>query len=509
MSTTLSGPATFADDGSSVIERTLEVHSKSLVSGQQELQEVYEVQRCVKVILEGGYHRVALQFSDDLLSDAADVASTLRKLTGQEIFILADTSYGNCCVDEVAAQHIRSRLDHTLWPFLPQPVSMPVLSSPLLALSNPLLNLRTARMPVLYVFGRHPIDTEDCVEKFEELFQQDRSQPIGVVYDVIYAHCIDEFAAKIRERGYDNVAVSTVRLESIEGTEENGRNYNIPEGKDINDYTLFYIGTESLTLTNILMTKNKCTVFSYQPETKETRKESAQVNRSLMKRYFLVQKAKDADVVGIVVGTLGVSSYMSMIEHLKSLIQKAGKKPYVFVMGKLNVAKMANFMEIDIYVLVACPENSLIDSKEFYRPVVTPFELEIALSKTKEWTGDYVTEFQELIRGEANEGEAAAEDASESDDEPHFSLVTGQFKQSRKYGKQADNDSITDAVKDLTLRDQNNQISTLLGSAAGEYLSTRSFRGLQQDLGESKVEKAEEGRAGIARGYSHEPPSYE
>ena len=32
-------------------------------------------------------------------------------------------------------------------------------------------------------------------------------------------------------------------------------------------------------------------------------------------------------------------------------------------MGKLNVAKMANFMEVDVFVLVACPENTLIDSK--------------------------------------------------------------------------------------------------------------------------------------------------
>ena len=47
-------------------------------------------------------------------------------------------------------------------------------------------------------------------------------------------------------------------------------------------------------------------------------------------------------------------------------------------MGKLNVPKMANFLEIDIYVLVACPENSLVDSHEFYKPVVTPFEMELA-----------------------------------------------------------------------------------------------------------------------------------
>lgn len=32
-------------------------------------------------------------------------------------------------------------------------------------------------------------------------------------------------------------------------------------------------------------------------------------------------------------------------------------------MGKLNVPKMANFMEIDVYVLVACPENTLINSQ--------------------------------------------------------------------------------------------------------------------------------------------------
>ena len=47
-------------------------------------------------------------------------------------------------------------------------------------------------------------------------------------------------------------------------------------------------------------------------------------------------------------------------------------------MGKLNVPKMANFLEIDVYVLVACPENSLIDSHEFFKPVITPFELELA-----------------------------------------------------------------------------------------------------------------------------------
>ena len=36
---------------------------------------------------------------------------------------------------------------------------------------------------------------------------------------------------------------------------------------------------------------------------------------------------------------------------------------YTVAVGKLNVAKMANFMEIDVFVLVACPENSLVESQ--------------------------------------------------------------------------------------------------------------------------------------------------
>lgn len=72
--------------------------------------------------------------------------------------------------------------------------------------------------------------------------------------------------------------------------------------------TILYIGGESLSLTNLLMTNSSCQVYSYDPPTKSTRLESARVNRLLMKRYATVQKARDADVFGILVGTLGVGT---------------------------------------------------------------------------------------------------------------------------------------------------------------------------------------------------------
>lgn len=50
-------------------------------------------------------------------------------------------------------------------------------------------------------------------------------------------------------------------------------------------------------------------VWSYDPATRSSRLESGRTNRMLMRRYATVEKAKDADVIGILVGTLGVGTY--------------------------------------------------------------------------------------------------------------------------------------------------------------------------------------------------------
>lgn len=113
----------------------------------------------------------------------------------------------------------------------------------------------------------------------------------------------------------------------------------------------------------------------------------------------MIEKAKDAERVGILIGTLGVKDYLAILDRLSSAIRSAGKKCYKFVVGKLNVAKLANFSDIDVFVLVACPENSLIDSSEMFQPVVTPFEMELACNSSREWTGDYEVDFRQLLPG--------------------------------------------------------------------------------------------------------------
>ncbi len=94
---------------------------------------------------------------------------------------------------------------------------------------------------------------------------------------------------------------------------------------DVEIDTILFVGGESLTLTNLLMTNAHCQVrkdqhfqrhysislaqvYSYDPKTKTARLESVRSNRLLMRRYAVVQRARDADVFGILVGTLGVGT---------------------------------------------------------------------------------------------------------------------------------------------------------------------------------------------------------
>lgn len=121
-------------------------------------------------------------------------------------------------------------------------------------------------------------------------------------------------------------------------------------------------------------------VYRFDPKIQTCTLESWRTNKLLMKRYHTVLRAKDADVFGILVGTLGVgmltclyilfhslkcaiASYLPLISHLRALLKKAHKKSYTVSVGKLNPAKLANFAEIECFVLVACPENSVVESK--------------------------------------------------------------------------------------------------------------------------------------------------
>jgi len=61
--------------------------------------------------------------------------------------------------------------------------------------------------------------------------------------------------------------------------------------------------------------------------------------------------------------------------------------------------------------------------------------------------------------------------------------------------------SITGAEGALTVRNNEGTLSKVMESAAGQFLQSRTFRGLEQNIGGDEPSVLEQGRSGIAKGY--------
>lgn len=114
---------------------------------------------------------------------------------------------------------------------------------------------------------------------------------------------------------------------------------------------------------------------------------------------------------------------------------------------------------------------------------------------------------------DAQEREIKTKQASSTtdsdDDSLEFSLITGTMRTKKRFGfgnsthTFDSNNLLEDGVQDLTLRNQNFSLSKL-ESAGSTFLASREFQGLEPRYGMDEPSVLEQGRSGVARGYTEE-----
>jgi diphthamide biosynthesis protein 2 len=492
-----------------------------------EILNVYEIERTAREIQEGKWRRVALQFPDSMLVDAPRVFARLEKLLLQDgttrenrirLYVLADTSYGSCCVDEVAAEHVDAEV---------------VVHYGRACLSP------TSRLPVIYVYTTRPLEVDAVVRAFEESFGEEHDDKIVIMADLTYQSHVPELVDKLRERGWN-----------IRGTEVvHNPTASIPnrnvlwegEAGDLKEWKIWHIGDPPAAL--LLTLSSRINELLIYPASSPSSSEVVRSNTSmqLRRRYALLTRLTTTPIIGILINTLSVKNYLASIDGLKKLIDGSGKKSYTFVVGKVNAAKMANFGEVGGWVVVGCWESSLVESSEFYAPVVTPFELSLALEsdETRIWSGNWRGDFEGVIENvhgskmngsnghievengdvEAEKVEEKGEDKDEDSEEesapPEFDLRTGRYVSHSRPMRRAnsastprdtqDSNTASAASKVLTRRPKQ-ELATINGavSPGAEFLrSQRTWTGLGSDFDTTEQSGTiEEGRSGVARGYT-------
>jgi diphthamide biosynthesis protein 2 len=541
-------------------ENEAQSHKRS----DHELRDVYEIARTAKEIRAAKRRRIALQFPDSMLGDAPWVVGALRQeldiqsksvvedsnsgrdeheklasplstqdeqqVTSSEgaetttritpsstqserIYILGDTSYSACCVDEVAAEHADADV---------------VVHYGRTCLSP------TSRLSVIYVFTKHLLDLNAVLASFEGTFQ-DKLSRIILMADVTYQDHISGLAAKLADRGYTNLLATSI-IHNPLGRIPNRAIHSpsaitaqdMSEEIDLAAYSVFHISTPPTALLLALASRVK-ELHIYPTDKSASGTSATMASRLLSRRYARVLSLASAGVIGILVNTLSVANFLPAVDRVRSHIAAAGKKSYTVVVGKVNPAKLANFAEVEGWVVVSCWESSLVEEEAaavaaggYYRPVVTPFELDVALmgDDRRVWSGDWWGGIERLDAAEADPVEPP--DVGSQDDEgqdvtdddesapPEFDLRTGKLiSTSRpmkvkklKPAQQADQSTESGA---LTLRPKA-ELATVNGvvSPGADFLrSQRTWQGLGTDFDTSERSTAiEEGRSGIARGYT-------
>lgn len=161
----------------------------------------------------------------------------------------------------------------------------------------------------------------------------------------------------------------------------------------------------------------------------------------------------------------------------------------------MSPAKLANFPEVDCFVIVACPANTLHDSKEYFCPIVTPYELAVALNYAQ-WTESYETDFHNVLKGNRNVNRDVPNCMtllSEDLEDVTVSSRTADHDQERDEDECADDKLGALSIPNPLTIGTNNFI------AAG---GTRVWRGLEPGVHETAVKKAEPGRSGLAMSYN-------
>ena len=546
MSNAFEGPPTLSTpDGNILGALPSPLHKRQIdLRSDEQISMVYEIKRTVADIVDGRWNTVALQFPDDMLPDAPRVFELLNKslrgssghakstaedLLGNrtekvKMYILADTSYGSCCVDELAAEHVNADV---------------VVHYGRACLSP------TARLPVIHIFTTQPLALDPLLCSFQDAFTN-VDEKVILMADVPYTSHLPSISEKLKLLGYSNVFTTTI----IHDPSSPLPNRTIPneacsDAARLKHWRLFHISDPPGSLLLILSSRvSSIHIFPSGHNISGLQNQSliASTTIALRRRYALLTSVNTVSVFGILINTLSVKNYLHIVEHVKRNIQEAGKKSYTFVVGKVNASKIANFSEIGGWVVIGCWESSLIDSKDFWKPVLTPFELNLALKKDGDriWTGEWRSDFQSILneplavsRGSENDPDLSTDGkslglgdgfgiegfATELESvPPEFDLRTGRYvtdsrplqrptqlsSKAASYNEEPTSRSLVVRVK--------GDLAVIGGEASpgAEHLrAQRTWKGLGSDFEPKYAESEtlpgatiEEGSRGIARGYA-------
>ena len=339
----------------------------------------FEIEKTIQRIMNLKASHIALQMPEGLLLYATVLSDVLQRLAPclQQVSILGDVTYGACCIDDLGAQALGAQLlvhyGHSC-----------------------LVPIQHTVIPCLYVFVELTIDVPHVVDCLDLTLKSSTEQKRPYIYllgTIQFRHPLMQTQDLLNEMGYDT---SIPQAKPLSPGEVLGCTSPVLAEDTAQESIVLFIADGRFHLESTMISNPQISKFyRYDPYSKTLTVESYEHEEMKELRQVAIEKAKPANVFGILLGTLGRQGNPAILSKIQERLKAKGKRYFIMLVSEITPAKLALLEnKIDAWVQVACPRLSVdwghhLSSR---RPVLNPYELFVCLEETpfrKNYPMDY------------------------------------------------------------------------------------------------------------------------
>lgn len=313
-----------------------------------------DLDKVIRKINSKDAQTVGLQFPEGLKMQAVKLARTIESETDATVIISGDPCFGACDVSDYKMKGSVDLIVH--YGHTPLPLKYEV--------------------PTLFVEAFSKIDIKNSLEKsLEELKNYSR---IGLVTTTQHLHLLAETKDFLEDNGKEVILGSSpsTRKGQVLGC-------NFSSIKDLDVEIFLFIGSGNFHPLGINLFSNT-PVLAIDPYNNEIRKMDEYADRILRIRFARITKARSATKWGIIVSSKEGQYRMKLAKEIKKTLEDNGMEAYIILADNINPDILLPYLELEAFVVSACPRIAIDDSQMYKKPLLTPQELEIVLNK-REW----------------------------------------------------------------------------------------------------------------------------
>jgi 2-(3-amino-3-carboxypropyl)histidine synthase len=313
-----------------------------------------DLDRVIRKINSRDAKTVGLQFPEGLKIQATKIARAIEEETDATVIISGDPCFGACDVSDWKMKGSVDLIVH--YGHTPLPLKYEV--------------------PTLFIEAFSNIDIKKDLEKcLENLKDYSR---IGLVTTTQHLHLLNETKDFLEDNGKEVILGSSP---STRKGQVLGCNFSSIKSLDVE--IILFIGSGNFHPLGIKLFSNT-PVLAIDPYNSEIRSMDEYADRILRIRFARITKARSAKKWGIIVSSKEGQYRMQLAKEIKKTIEEHGMEAYIILADHINPDILLPYLELEAFVVSACPRIAIDDSQMYKKPLLTPQELEIVLDK-REW----------------------------------------------------------------------------------------------------------------------------